>query len=110
MVYSHGDGATTGLLNQGDRLVDGLRTIHTFWVSRGAAPRAVDDGSGLSERSRNAASSATRRSRDKSNLTGERQPFRGHAHLPFATVRRRRICSTQRALTPLRPERIIILR
>jgi hypothetical protein len=30
MVYSHGDGATTGLLDQNDRLVDGLRTIHTF--------------------------------------------------------------------------------
>ena len=53
-------------------LVDRLRTFVGRRVALHASPSAVDDGAGLAERARDAASRAARRAGDDGHLSGER--------------------------------------
>ena len=78
VVDPHGDGTAAGLLDHRDGLADRLGPIHASRVPRGAAPGAIDDRTGLCERSRNATSGTARRSCHQCHLAGQAQPFYRH--------------------------------
>ena len=82
VVDAQSDGATTGLTNQRNCFVEGLRAIHAFGLPRSAPTRAVDNGAGLPERSRNAPPGAPRRSGDQCNLAGKTRFLYSHVGRP----------------------------
>ncbi len=96
VIDSNGDSGAASRDNHLGGLIDRLRTFVRRRVVPHAAPRAVDDGAGFTERAGNAAPRAARRAGNHRHSPGERllSLLRSLCHdSPQLRARRDRLCA-----------------